>query len=496
MAQVAVTMTSEDARLWQGMQKLIAQQTKMEKGFGKVGQSARRAGDHSRKAFGPTAIKQIGTFAASFGTAAKTIGFVTNALREADQVRREVVQRMHTSAAGLGLLGQLAESPKEMKELVSQAKGIYREGGATDVEQAARTLFALKSAGAEEFLPLFTELKKKELVAQPDVMARSAKALMSSLGIEETGTFRDLISKAFGASKTTPAVAESLLQAAAGPGAFAKPLGLSDEELLAMVAVLSKQAKGEDPAAMAGTWVRSLLKGLGEAGEFEGMSVAEILKDIGGRKLDEKALKGRKLSKEERKALIGQPLDVEGLKKIIGGRSEAMVAYRGLLDNLEDFQAILADVRLAEREDRVSKKLSYADVIPELRGTQLAKTRRARKELAQRRIGREQMLADSLLDEMAARNYEMGVLPAFVPGAERVHRGLQSIIGPRAYLRVMEPFASPELRHEMAGVTGRTDQLLEKLIQVNEETNRIARQRAGAATLAHPDDDPGARHRE
>jgi hypothetical protein len=101
----------------------------------------------------------------------------------------------------------------------------------------------LESAGAGQYQELFTQLRAAGIVEQPDIMARAAKTTITAMGEAETGTFRDLVSKAFGASKFSPALAEQLLEAASKSSVSAKGIGLSDEEILAATAVVSS-AKG------------------------------------------------------------------------------------------------------------------------------------------------------------------------------------------------------------------------------------------------------------
>ncbi len=98
MAQVAVVMTSQDAQLWQGMQKIIAQQTKMEKGFKKVGQGARQAGAQSKRAFGSSGMATLAKFTGGLATVSGAYRLITAEIRQMLEVQERAKETTMTLA--------------------------------------------------------------------------------------------------------------------------------------------------------------------------------------------------------------------------------------------------------------------------------------------------------------------------------------------------------------------------------------------------------------
>jgi len=64
MAQVVVEMSSDEAKLYRGMQRIIEQQNKLDRGNKKVQQSGKQAGKEQEQAFGPRAAGQLANYAA------------------------------------------------------------------------------------------------------------------------------------------------------------------------------------------------------------------------------------------------------------------------------------------------------------------------------------------------------------------------------------------------------------------------------------------------
>ena len=443
MSQIVVEMSSEEAKLYQGIQSIISQQAKMERGFTKIASSSRQAGReaaqlarqakrvyeetrtpqerYNRKledmqrlleknkishdtyrraaaqakdellgvqqagtaAFGATAISQLTTFAAGFLSVSNAVGTVTSALNEMQAVRAQSAQKARESRMGMGSLAQVANSPEEMKQLTKKAEDLYAGGGAASKDEAARVVFAIKSAGSMDQFELFKEMRATGLVESPDIMARAATTLLSSMGEEETGSIRDLVSKAFGASAYSPATAEAILEASARSGGTARALGYSDESVLAGTAVMSKTTGS---AEIGGTALSSLLDSLDEKGdEYRGMTLPEAIK-----KLKAKGLEG------------------EELQKYLG-RKEAVRAYRDLSQNMDLFLEARGSVERAQANDEIGRKLGYYKVDPSLVAARDAESSQAELENERKTLGTYSNVADTILNKRETRRMKMGV---------------------------------------------------------------------------------------
>lgn len=336
--KISVKMDSRERALWTGMQKIIGQQVKMQDGYRKVAKTSKTASDQQRRGMTRTG-QDIANIAVQYIGLQAAIRGVTRVTNEMASARERAKQASTEGARGVGTLAQLAETPAQMKGLERLSMATFAEGGADTIEQAGRLIFSLESAGAMKQRKLFSEMQAIRLVEDSANMAASAAAMQAALGTKETGSMRALVSKAFGASPYSPSSAEAIITAAAQSGSMAGPLGISDEEMLAAVGVVSKPAKG---AELAGTRVKALIKGLSlaEGEQFKGMSLKEAVKDIESRNLTP-----------------------EGFVELMGARSEARIAYLDMLGNMDLYDQALKDVQTAERKDLVGTKLKLAESV-------------------------------------------------------------------------------------------------------------------------------------
>jgi hypothetical protein len=264
----------------------------------------------------------------------------------------EAAEKAKSAAPAMGELAQLAETPEEMQELLGRARRVHARGGAGSLDEAARLVFALESADASSEIDMFGDLRRTGLVGDPAGMAKAAKTLQEAMGEEEAGSFADLVSKAFGASKFSPARAEEILEAASRGGTAARVLGLRDEELIAATSQVSAATGSADQA---GTQVASLLRSLSRITEigdrevdFSGMDLAGMIREIASHQLDTAEL------------------------TTLLGRQEALNAYRLLEADLPKFGQIVEEVDAAQSEQRVFRKLDLAQSDVSLSAAQVA----------------------------------------------------------------------------------------------------------------------------
>lgn len=397
--------------------------------------AVKRVGLEQRAAFSPAAIT---AFASMANGVRSSMGSILNLMRGVRQEADELGRKQRESEGGLGELAQLATSPQDMQRLVGLAKQTFSEGGAESLDAAARLVFSLQSAGALSQRQLFSQLGASKLVSDPAEFARASATLSESMGEAETGGFRALASKAFGASQFSPARAEELLIAAAQSGVFANQLGLTDEEILAATAVA---ATGIGTASEGGTAITSLLKSLVTKGEFKGLSLEQSLDKIQASGMDDSEL-------------------VEFF-----GRAEAAKAFGLLTANRGNFQRNLAAIRESERTDEVGRRLGFAEKIPELRAAKLARQEEAKAQVAGDEIATRKTLADALQASLVAdmRDRGVGGMRRFIKN--QVMNAERLISGDEAFIARFQKF-SPQAKQiqefgEQIGIdqTGRRNQV-------------------------------------
>ncbi len=249
----------------------------------------------------------LGAIASRFGPMATAAGAVTAAitagvaamrhLREEQQRALQVGQEAELS---MGQLAQVAirngaVDPDLLRKFQGQAKLMSQTTG-MDLGTAARTIFNLESAG-------INEIENRRLIGElsnvtggdASEVAGGAGRIQAAFGRREAGTIREVLNKMFGASAISQSTVQEFAPAATLAANLQKTIGGSDEELLGLMAIMSRELKSVD---IAGTRLGALAdvigtKGYGGEGMFAG--VARIREDLQGATAEEmKTYFGRK----------------------------------------------------------------------------------------------------------------------------------------------------------------------------------------------------------
>ena len=342
-----------------------------------------RLGRKHRSALGG-AVGRVAALGTQFLGLTAIVGGVTRGISEMRNEIDRLGEQQAQDAPGLGELAQLAETPEDFRRMVAEAKKTRARGGAKSLGEAGELQFALESAGIASYRADVADLQATGTVRDATSLVNAAAALEAALGTAETGTFRDIVSKGFGASKVSPARMEEIVQAAALSGSQGKALGLQDEELLAAVASISKVTGS---AGTAGTQVESLLKQIEKFG-------------IAGGYLDS----GKSL--QEQVASIKQLVD-DGtdIRDVLGDRQEGIKAFRQLseAEGSALYQEAFRNVVNAERTDAFGRKVRLSQSIPELSAFQAKEQAQARAELAGSETATYEQLADAVSSDLVAQ---------------------------------------------------------------------------------------------
>lgn len=339
-----------------------------------------------RDAFGGQAVSQLKGFVAGWVSVTAAISAARAAFQEYRQLQDESAQRDRASRRGLASLAQLAESPEQFAVLTSAAREMFRQGGAASLDEAGRTIFTLKSAGLFDERQIFTEMMSAALIDTPDAFAAAVAQLTNAMGSSETGTARDVINKAIGASGGALANVPQLLAGAARAGTGASVLGISDEEVLAAVTALSGSTGS---AEIAGTQLAALLKSLDQIGGFEGKGLIGSVESIAA----------KELSGEDLYKLLGRAEAVNAFRLLSGGDSRAL------------YTTALGDIDRALTTDTVASRLRLAGTDEALAAARSADLGQAARELAEQQTA---AVFTNLFDALSER-----ALAAQVAGDEQ-----------------------------------------------------------------------------
>ena len=463
MSTVRVELTGDEQRLLRAMDRVVQKEKEMGAAADRTGrrteQASRKAGKARKNAFGARAQAELKSFVTGFASISAAIAGVTKLLGEADAARRRFAEGVRQGAYPRAKLLQLAGSEREAERLMRAADVTFGEGRVRSREEAARLTFQLASAGALGERRFFSRLS---LIEDAATLAGSAGKIRSAMGARETGTLQALTSKGFAAAGPVPDVTPAdILRASAGGAAVGKKLGLSDEELIAAVSVMSQKAPSAEEA---GTLVRRML-------------VSFLKKGVTGRSLGEMIgkVKGMGLSDQE-------------LMKWFG-RERGWRGYEFLRAAGPDLAARVAAVRGGAETDAAGRRIRLAERDPRIHSVVVGQMARAAEELEEKEIGITRNLARASRAVERGRMRRRGVPEPVVQLTDVIGRGVEWVTG--GSFEGMEAFEQRHRGLELAVPNSAED--IRRAAGALSQSSKILRdageQMRGGPTLARPDED-------
>lgn len=334
------------------------------------------------KTFGANAVSSLAAYGAGVLSITRGISSLRSEFAKFQEKVNEAAQQSQAALSQTGALAQLTTGPEKFKQHYDKAVEIWASGATDSLGEAAEMVFKLVSAGAEDEIPLYAEMKRSRLISDPGLLARSSRSLQANLGEAETGDLRAMASKASAASKRAPAAIDELLEAAARGGTGAGALGITDEELLSATTVASIAANSAD---MGGTKVASLLRSIEKintsTGEFTGKKLIDMVGAISEKKFGGELGKDMDQffesvgEKEYSQMTLEQAVQHwDEMQKGNGkddagnifdylGRKEAVDALRILHKNRDFYQQVVGEIIEAEKTDRIGTQLKLPETL-------------------------------------------------------------------------------------------------------------------------------------
>lgn len=279
MAEIKIVLSADATKVEKQLAKTLQTMVStFDKAESKSTSAAKKSGrawkQSNEKGFGDSAKSMINTYLAGVAGITAAVRAVGAAWDFADQRRENAARNARESQDSAASLAQLASSDQEFRMLNAKARQIRRLGGATTMAEANQIVFELASSGlVSESDVLFAAQSKG--VLDPTGTARAAGKLRGAFGAGEAGSLQQIASKGIAAAApVTGTGATELLTAATKASASASKLGLSDEELLAMLSVVGQTTESID---VAGTQINRLLVSLNQQGAPSGVGVRNLL---------------------------------------------------------------------------------------------------------------------------------------------------------------------------------------------------------------------------
>lgn len=289
-------------------------------------------GGKSAKIFGKNLEDGVTRSMAAITALVASLQKVREIYDEIDRARTEAHAGLEGTQFGYAELGQLSTDRMEVARLRGKAAAEFRRGVGESLDEAGAFIFQLQSTGLMEDKDLFSEMARTRLITNLESTVRETAGLMSTMGRDEVGTSTELMSKISAVSGLSREGITTILRRATVAGSQAAEMGISDEELLSGVAVLTRGRQPEE----AGTQMSALLDVMLKRG-IEGATFTERLQKI----------------REETTGMTGE----EQLEYF--GRKEARRGFQ-FLSSDENLALYRQGVQMAiqgQQEDRISRQL-------------------------------------------------------------------------------------------------------------------------------------------
>lgn len=321
-------------------------------------------------------MMSLASSAAGFLSVGAAINFVTQALSEANQEAKDAAESLKQGISSRNELAQVLDNMGTADEQI--AAFMTRGGAGKNRPLAAQSVFEMQSAGLVGDMDTFLQVGRSGLVAAESMPAviGAIKSLQVAFGSQEAGKSKAILSKALAAGAVAKGSMQDVVTATSSAGADAASLGLSDEETMAAIAVLSVP--------------------LGSV-------------DVGGRHA---AALFRELKKGGFKGNLSQALDMmqtrmaggETVMQILGSENaEASKAANLLLTNRQPLAGLTAGVQAGNTGAALAAKLALLGADPQARTMASAVGIEGAIDVSRSRMGQREALISSLIsaeDEM------------------------------------------------------------------------------------------------
>jgi hypothetical protein len=396
MAGLEVTMTGDSAQVDREIAKLTGEVGKLKAKLADAKQAGKESGEQTASSMdGATrkvdsTIKSVAKLATGFVSVGSAVSLVMRTLEDLDRIAEEAAQKVTATAAASGELAQLADGdPQKLQMFNARAEALLAAGGARDLEHAKDIQFSLESGG----IGTETQLAADAFIVtrgQPEKFLRDASKFQRGIGADEAGSLRDVLSKSLGASGGTPETAMAIMSNALEALSPASIMKIRDEEVMALMAVLTNVTKSPEQA---GTISKALLNKMMTMGFDEGAPLMQSLQSI----------QGMNLSNEELKKLFGSEEALAGFKQTMSSVDPVtgQNLYTKMLSDIEDAQA----TRLFDRT--VDVALTQEDVRAAREGRRSA----GRLEIARRDRGIARIESESAIENELVRQEMENVSP-------------------------------------------------------------------------------------
>ncbi len=325
MAKAEISFLADDHQAVRAAQRLREEIDKAAAAGVDLGVKTTRATNDAKGGFDSLATSALKMGLSVAGVAAQ-LKFVIDAMKEAEQLRKQAAQDQIASTRSTMPLVQLAKDADDLKRMKDEVRRSRIEFG-MDAKAAADLQFTLESSGITQNRRRYAGISG---IDDPSKLAEGAQTLVRAM--PGTGTDIQMANMMLSASQQSKTRLGQFAPAATLAAQEAGRIGTAPEELLGVLADATMALKSADMAGTGIARVASLIwkKGLGGKGLVKGME--ELKKEVEG------------MNEEEMNTFFG---DLRGTR-----------AYLAIMGNKERVQATIERVRAEKNKGPESDYLA------------------------------------------------------------------------------------------------------------------------------------------
>lgn len=324
MASVVVEMSGDEAKLWKSLQRVLEQERKMDAGFAKVGQTAKRtgkameqAGRQGSAAFGKRMTSALEAAATRFVAVESAVRLIGNAMQFMKGETDKAINSFERLEDARRSLAQVATSAADLQQMHDRADALAAKHG-VDRQTAKSVVFSARSGGYEG------QVVEEIIQNAPVIDPQAAKAVASSM----PNVFKGQINADQSINATLAAAQNSQLNfegisgtvpIAAKGGNLA---GSSPAETLALQSALADVLPTGEQAATA---ISTFGASVGQAEDLRGLGILGAVEKL--------------------------QADPERREKFLGSNKELFIAYDKITSNLDTIR---------EREKSIQEAIDTA----------------------------------------------------------------------------------------------------------------------------------------
>jgi len=241
---VTLKLKVDEAQGVEAFRKLTAAEQQATLASKKLGLQSEKTSRTSRSG-AEESVRAMQGWASGLLSVTAGLAVVKRAFSDIKADAQAAAARIDEATLARSSLTQLAQTPTELRRLHAEAGKSRRKG--LPAAEAYNLQFEVESLGMAEHRGLFASLYP--IVDAPGQIAGGVSTIRAAMGPAEAGTVRQVTNKLFAASKISRARATEFAPAMAEAAGTAGMLKVSDEELFAAIARVTKPAGGAGQAA-------------------------------------------------------------------------------------------------------------------------------------------------------------------------------------------------------------------------------------------------------